>query len=96
MYEALKQNGYNTEDFVPTKQNIKERFDTMQYEDEEREKHFHRDQHRLFASVATMYGVAPEQMLKFWANVDMQMRIMGGEPLPSGVRFDNVPEIKTQ
>lgn len=79
-----------------TKKNMAERFSTIQYEDEEREAGFHRDQRQLFTSVATLYGVSPEQMTKFWTNVDMQMRMMGGEPLPAGVRFETVPEVRTQ
>ena len=79
-----------------TKKNIEHRLKDIQYEDEERERGFHADQFKLFKSVADMYGVAPEQMLKFWRNIDMQILMMGGDKLPSGVRFDAVPEIKTQ
>lgn len=79
-----------------TKKNIETAFNEPQYEDEEREKNFYKNQKELFKNVALMYGTAPEQMLHFWPNIDMQMTIMGGEHLPTSVRFQTVPEIKTQ
>lgn len=79
-----------------TKKNMEHRFKAPQYEDEEREKDFHKNQKELFKSVATMYGVAPERMLHFWSNIDIQMTIMGGDRLPASVRFQTVPEVRTQ
>ena len=56
------------------------------------------DFRQLFTSVATMYGVAPEKMVQFWPNVDMQCTTMGLTKLPTNdkYRFSKVPEIRTQ
>ncbi len=55
------------------------------------------DLRQLFKSVALMYGVEPEEMVKYWSNVDMQFHAMGQQKVPEGdwIRFDSVPEIKT-
>lgn len=56
------------------------------------------DFRQLFTSIATMYGVQPEQMVKFWRNVDLQCTIMALTKLPMNdkYRFDKTPEIRTQ
>lgn len=53
---------------------------------------------QLFTSIATMYGVQPEEMVKFWPNVDLQCVIMALPKLPmnDSYRFSKVPEIRTQ
>ena len=55
---------------------------------------------QLFTSIATAYGVLPEQMVKWWTNVDMQFRLMGSgqkvRMVPEEFRFEKVPEMKTQ
>lgn len=52
---------------------------------------------QLFTSVATMYGVSPESMLKFWTNVDMQLVQMGSQGVPKKARyrFDSIPELRS-
>lgn len=53
---------------------------------------------QLFSSIAISYGVEPEQMLKFWINVDMQCGVLDLPKLPDvdRLRFNKVPEIRTQ
>lgn len=51
--------------------------------------------HNLFKSIACQCGVVPEEMLKFWRNVDMQFVAMQLPLAPQHVRFDNVQEVKT-
>ena len=53
---------------------------------------------QLFSSIAMMYSVEPERMIKFWTNVDMQVAILGMPKLPmtNQYRFEAVPEIRTQ
>lgn len=53
---------------------------------------------QLFLSVSKMYEVEPEQMVKFWPNVDMQARMLNLPKLEDtdGARFDRIPEIKTK
>ncbi len=53
---------------------------------------------QLFTSIATMYGVQPEKMVKFWSNVDMQCRTLKIALLPMNdqFRFNKKPEIRTQ
>ena len=53
---------------------------------------------QLFTSTAIMYGVQPEQMIKFWGNVDMQCDVLGIGKLPDEdcYRFNVTPEIRTQ
>ena len=55
---------------------------------------------QLFLSIATMYGVHPQQMVAFWRNVDMTFDLaFGDKPIkrvPEEYRFGRVPEIKTQ
>src|SRR5690349_9960233 len=50
----------------------------------------------LFETVAFLYGVAPEKMLQFWTNVDLQMAQMGADKMPAWSRFDKVQEVRTQ
>ena len=54
--------------------------------------------HQLFKSIATAYGVEPEQMIKFWANVDAQCAMLQLPKLPEGdcFRFDGVPDLTTE
>lgn len=53
--------------------------------------------HELFKSVALLYGVAPERMLHFWVNVDMQFNAMGSKlRVPEKLRFNKSAELKTQ
>ncbi len=56
------------------------------------------DFRQLFTSIATMYGVQPEAMIKFWHNVDLQCDKLGVVRMPTHdkFRFNKVPEIKTQ
>lgn len=51
-----------------------------------------------FTTCATIYGVTPEQMVKFWSNVDMQCTVLMLPKMPDEdrYRFDKTPEIKTQ
>ncbi len=53
---------------------------------------------QLFTSIATMYGVQPEEMIKFWVQVDLQCLKMELTELPKHdkFRFDKKPEIRTQ
>lgn len=53
---------------------------------------------QLFTSIATIYGVQPEMMIKFWSNVDMQCASLEISKLPTNdkYRFDKTPEIRTQ
>ena len=50
----------------------------------------------LFTSIALMYGIAPEVMVKFWPHVDMQCTMMGSPKVHADLRHDKIPEIKTQ
>ena len=52
----------------------------------------------LFMSWAQAYGVAPERMVKFWINVDLQADQLGMTRMPKGdkYRFDEVPELRSQ
>ncbi len=56
------------------------------------------DFRQLFTSIATAYGVQPEQMIPFWVNVDMQCDVLGLRKLPTQdqYRFNKTPEIRTQ
>lgn len=56
------------------------------------------DFRQLFLSTATLYGVAPERMVKFWVNVDMQAWRLKLPKLADEdkFRFNKAPEIKTQ
>ena len=53
---------------------------------------------QLFVSTATAYGVAPERMIQFWVNVDLQCDLLGIPRMPDEerYRFNRTPEIKTQ
>ena len=53
--------------------------------------------HQLFASVALIYNVEPEEMTKYWMEVDMQAGALGLPLLPDAewLRFNKVPEIQT-
>ncbi len=53
---------------------------------------------QLFTSIATMYGVQPEAMIKFWSNVDLQCDTLEIFKMPTHdkFRFNKIPEIKTQ
>ncbi len=53
---------------------------------------------QLFTSIAVAYGVQPEEMIKFWSNVDMQCQMMDLSKLPMNdkFRFNKKPEIRTQ
>lgn len=53
---------------------------------------------QLFTSIALMYGVAPESMLKFWKNIDAQCIKLDVGLLPDrdAYRFNAIPEIRTQ
>ena len=68
--------------------------DTMQYDDVW-PTHI-KNARQLFSSVALLYGVAPERMVKFWKNVDMQCLIMKSPRVPKEFRFDDIPELRTQ
>lgn len=52
---------------------------------------------QLFLSCATLYGVSPEEMTKYWSNVDMQMWRLGAPRVPKEeqYRFNTVPEIRS-
>lgn len=50
----------------------------------------------IFKTVAFLYGIAPERMLKFWVNIDMQMAQLGANKMPHWARFDKVPDVRTQ
>lgn len=53
---------------------------------------------QMFTSTAFAYGVAPERMIKFWSNVDMQCSTMQLPKMPEGdqYRFNKTPEVRTQ
>ena len=53
---------------------------------------------QLFTSIAMLYGVAPESMIKFWSNIDAQCIRLHLPKLPDSdeFRFNKVPEIRTQ
>lgn len=53
---------------------------------------------QLLTSTATAYGVAPEEMVKYWTSVDMQCHLLDLPKMPMNdkYRFNKVPEIKTQ
>ncbi len=53
---------------------------------------------QLFTSIATMYGVQPENMIPFWGVVDTQARLLNLPVMPNAdrYRFNKTPEIKTQ
>lgn len=56
------------------------------------------DFRQLFLSVATLYGVEPERMVRHWMNVDMQAWRLQLPKLPNEdkYRFNKAAEIKTQ
>lgn len=52
---------------------------------------------QLFTSIATMYACQPEEMLKFWINVDMQLNAMGSKlRVAEEFRFRKTAELRTQ
>ena len=53
--------------------------------------------HQLFLSVARIYDVKPEDMIKFWPNVDMQAMSMHMPKMPDtdATRFNKPIEITT-
>lgn len=71
-----------------------EELDPMQYDDVWPPRVQHAKE--LFKSIAMMYGVSPETMLKFWPRVDMQCVAMKSPKVHADLRHDKVPEIKTQ
>jgi hypothetical protein len=66
--------------------------ETIKYEDEPDEVFNYK---QLFLSIATIYGVAPENMIKYWRNIDMQFNAMGAQKIPDHLRFINTPSIKS-
>ena len=58
----------------------------------QREPHFR----QLYTTTATLYGVSPERMQKFWANVDKECERLELPSLPMGYRMDGVQEVRTQ
>ena len=71
-----------------------EELDPLQYDDEWPPRIQHAK--TLFTSIALLYGVAPETMIQFWPNVDLQCVSMGSPKVHADLRFDKVPEIRTQ
>lgn len=51
---------------------------------------------QLMRSIALVYGVQPERMVKFWKNVDLTCHVLGLPRLEMKYRLDTVPELKTQ
>lgn len=51
---------------------------------------------QLFTSIALAYGVAPDKMLKFWSNVNLQCDLLKLPQLPESYCFKHVPEIRSQ
>jgi len=51
---------------------------------------------QLFNSIALAYGVAPEKMLQFWSNIDLQCDVLELPKLPEKYRFNKTPEIRSQ
>ncbi len=51
---------------------------------------------QLFTSIALAYGVEPDQMLRFWANVNLQCGVLDLPELPEKYMFKHTPEIRTQ
>lgn len=56
------------------------------------------DYQQIFTSVATSYGVSPENMVKYWDNIDNQCRLLGLPLMGQSekLRMNSIPEIKTQ
>ncbi len=101
----LPPNGYLNEDnachalfyyyLIAYKTLIETEIDPIIYEDELWPETNFKQQ---FTSTAIAYGVAPERMVYFWRNVDMQCDVLGMPRMPATnrLRFDKVAEIKTQ
>ena len=73
--------------------NYEEQKETIVLEDEPEKAYNYR---QLMSSIATIYGCQPEEMVKFWVNVDMQFRTLDLPLVPQHLRQTDVPEIKTQ
>lgn len=69
--------------------------DGWQYEDEPNKEDLY-NLSQLFTSTATLYGVNPESMTRYWELVDKQAEILDLPILPDSFKFNTVPEIKTQ
>lgn len=54
------------------------------------------DARSVMKSVALMYGVQPEEMIRFWSNVDFQFDTLGSRRLPTKFRMAAVPELHTK
>lgn len=54
--------------------------------------------HQLFKSIALMYGVEPQEMIRFWINVDMQFDVLNLARVPDAdfFRFNLTPQIVTE
>lgn len=49
----------------------------------------------VMLSIATVYGVEAERMVKFWSNVDLQFAMKGAQKIPARFRMDAVAEVNT-
>ena len=56
------------------------------------------DYTQIFTSVATLYGVQPEEMVKYWDNIDNQCRLLRLPLMGKSekLRMNSVPEVRTQ
>ena len=53
---------------------------------------------QIFSSIATIYGIQPENMVHYWTNVDMQCDALDLPRMPDEekYRFNQTVELKTQ
>ena len=70
--------------YITAVDNFKKEFDTLYYEGDP-DPTFNYKQ--LFTSIAQMYDVRPEEMEKYWANVDMQCVSLHLTKLPDASRY---------
>lgn len=67
-----------------------------QYEDDPIDLMNVKDLQQTFMSLAVLYKTTPDQMIKFWPNVDLQMSLIGSRKIQKRFRFDTIPEVRTQ
>lgn len=49
----------------------------------------------VWKSAAMIYGVQPEEMVKYWPNVSMTLKLHGSADVPEFYKMRTAPEIKT-
>ncbi len=50
---------------------------------------------QLFTSIARLYGTTPEEMVRFWSNVDMQCYALKLPKLADGYKFNKKIEVNS-